>query len=95
MFSGERMTPRPGEMAWTEDDVEYVLEWQRMQDAICPGCGQPREESFDPDYADAYVTHVRRCHACAAQARTVEEKHKTLSDTHGLYASVERDGHSH
>lgn len=83
------MTPRPGEPAWTEDDVEYVLEWQRMQDAICPGCGQPREESFSADYANSYIATVNRCHACATQGRAAAEKSKVLDDCHGLYTSVE------
>lgn len=82
------MTPRPGEPAWTEDDVEYVLEWQRMQDELCPGCGQPRTESFSADYADAYVATVQRCHACAEQARTAEAQGKAMDDTHGLYTFV-------
>lgn len=90
------MTPRPGEPAWTEDDLEYVLEWQRMQDALCSGCGQPRDESFDPDYADAYEPKVLRCHACATAGRAADLSRKTFDgDVHGLYTSVSKAAHLH
>lgn len=87
------MTPRPGEPAWTEDDIEYVLEWQRMQDALCSGCGQPRDESFSADYADAYVASMQRCHACAAKERKARDS-QSLDEPFGLYAAVSKE-HQH
>lgn len=88
------MTPRAGELAWTEDDIEYALEWQAMQDALCPGCGQPRDQSFDPANSEAYEASLRRCHACAESQRAVKSIRESGMEPEGLYASVARD-HSH
>lgn len=90
------MTPRPGELAWTEDDVEYALEWQAMQDAVCAGCGQPRDESFSPEFADAYVASLRRCHACAESQRAQKDARDGGMEPEGLYTSVQRETpHTH
>lgn len=44
----------------------------RWDDAICPGCGRPVTETFDPELQGAYEAHVITCHACAAREKAVK-----------------------
>lgn len=65
---GERPVPRPGvDPLLTDDDLDEILAWFAMKDDQCPGCGQPKSESFHPDNEQAYTSRRLRCHACAAR----------------------------
>lgn len=67
---GERMAPRPGiDPLFTDDDVEEILDYLAYKDSLCPGCGQPRHESFSEDFEDMYVGEIEVCHSCVAKAR--------------------------
>ncbi len=78
-------------MAWTDDDREYALAWQELQDETCPGCGQPRAESFHPDSDGAYEVRALRCHACSAKDdRSKDIVNNEDADTGGLYLTVKR-----
>src|SRR3546814_4207080 len=37
---------------WSEEDIAAALEWQSEQDAKCPGCGHPMDETLDPNGPD-------------------------------------------
>lgn len=56
-----RLTERDPE--WLVEDVESALLHQADEDAKCPGCGQPRRESFDG--AGRYEVEAHTCAACA------------------------------
>lgn len=68
-----------------------VLEWQREQDLLCPGCGHPRDETMDPEAQDRYDSKALRCFACAAKERAAEKftKHER-PNLAGLYFTVGR-----
>jgi predicted Fe-S protein YdhL (DUF1289 family) len=55
----------PGEPQWTDEDKLAALEWHARQKMLCPGCGRPRDESFDPSMEDHYEVTVLRCHSCS------------------------------
>jgi hypothetical protein len=75
---------------WTEDDVEYALEWQALNAASCPGCGEPKSESFDAANASAYDVHPLRCHACAAREETRDDYSDQGGSMAGLFLTVSR-----
>jgi hypothetical protein len=70
---GERPLPGPGELAWTDEDRDLALAYQDEQDATCPGCGHPLDESTNADNADAYDVTVSVCHGCAARERAAKD----------------------
>lgn len=74
--------PGPGEPLWLPEDTEAALAWAEAQADLCPGCGRPRDECFDPDGPD-YQATLLRCRAC-------EERDKKFTafdgDREGLYA---------
>ena len=80
--------PGPGGEAWIEDDVEYALAWKALGKDDCPGCGQPRSESFDDANHNAYDVHRLRCHACAAREADSKDFQDADGDTAGLYLTV-------
>lgn len=80
--------PGPGGEAWTEDDVEYALAWQRLARDECSGCGQPKSQSYDPANHDTYRVGVLRCHACAAREEKQREFQEAGGDTAGLTMTV-------
>jgi hypothetical protein len=88
LFVGERAVPGPGGEAWTEDDVEYALAWQAIAAENCPGCGQPKSESFDPANERAYDVTALVCHACAARTHRQASFEDADGDLAGLYMTV-------
>lgn len=40
------------------------------QESLCPGCGRPKNETFDPATDDKYDVTVLVCHACATIGNT-------------------------
>ncbi|WP_327703641.1 hypothetical protein OG530_19315 [Streptomyces decoyicus] len=57
----------PGEPQWTEEDTLLAVEWQRLQDALCGGCGHPLDESLDE--GNDYEVHRITCFACQVKER--------------------------
>lgn len=80
---------------WTEDDVEYALEWQAVTRDECPGCGQPRSQTYDAANAQAYHVAKRRCHACAEREAAEQEFNEAGGDTAGLHFMVRKVGGGH
>lgn len=89
-----RAWPKPGEPLFTEEDTLAVLEWQREQSLLCPGCGLPRDETMAKERQfDFYDARAVRCHACAARDRKARQFTKQDHDDAGLYfVAKEIDG---
>lgn len=81
----------PGEPQWLAEDTEAALGYLREQAMLCPGCGQPRDESMTPEAERAYRSRAMRCHACAAREREQQRFSKQAHEEGGLYFTVERD----
>jgi hypothetical protein len=64
----------PGEPRWTEEDTALAVEWQRLQQETCGGCGHLLEESLDE--ATEYEVRSLVCFACQAK----EQAEKALHD---------------
>jgi hypothetical protein len=75
---------------WLESDTEALLEWQREQALLCPGCGHPRDESMSKEAMDAYESKAMRCHACAARDRAHKKFTSQPHDDAGLYYTIGR-----
>jgi hypothetical protein len=59
--------PGPGERLWLDEDIEAALEWQAEQEAKCPGCGLPADETMSDDERIDYEAISRKCRACEAR----------------------------
>ncbi|WNI16612.1 hypothetical protein [Actinacidiphila sp. ITFR-21] len=83
--------PGPGESRWTPEDTALAVEWQRLRNETCGGCGQPLEQSLDT-YA-LYEVHDLVCHGC--EAKELREKamaENANSSTAGRKVSVSYAG---
>lgn len=82
----------PGEPLWLREDVVAALQHQADEDALCPGCRQPRVESFDT--AARYTVETHKCQSCAAQGQKswLAEKNrpKNASPQHGVFYTVSK-----
>lgn len=59
---------------WPAVDRALALALQMHEDGLCRGCGNPLDESADPDAVKAYEAHQPvRCHACTARSAKVEQ----------------------
>jgi hypothetical protein len=68
------------------------LQWQAEHDLTCHGCGHHRDESMNPDLADAWDVTSVRCFACEAKALAEgRARDGGPDDTHGLYFVAQRD----
>jgi hypothetical protein len=73
VFRGQR---KPGKK-WLQSDVILNRALDLYEDSLCPECGQPRAETFDPLHdgdnpyrtAEYIVGAPLRDHACTALAR--------------------------
>lgn len=88
------MTETRTDPEFLPDDTEAVLEWQREQALLCPGCGLPRDETMSKEASDAYKARSLRCHACATRGRKAASV-QDQKGTEGLYFTVERIDHNH
>ncbi|MGA5629794.1 hypothetical protein ACPCTH_33500 [Streptomyces cellulosae] len=84
VFMGRQV--KPGQAEWTEEDTALAVEWQRMQDEKCRGCGQPVTESLDD--AGGYETELVRCFACQALEERRAELAKEERPLHGVKTVV-------
>ncbi|MEU9400538.1 hypothetical protein [Streptomyces sp. NPDC048242] len=65
MFMGRVRVP--GEAEWTQEDTLLAIEWQRLQDETCRGCGHLLAESLDE--ANEYEPQRITCFACQVKER--------------------------
>lgn len=80
---GLRPAPVPGvDPLFTEKDAEEILAYLEWQDSLCPGCGHPKHESFDPANEYAYRGLALNCHACGAKRRA----ERKASDDPAVYS---------
>lgn len=89
----------PGEPEWLPEDTTAALEWADWKETLCPGCGNPRHESFDPERATHYEAVPLNCYACAARDAEQREAVNAKSSNRfgdaafdGLYVSVVERG---
>lgn len=73
---------QPDEPLWTDEDRVKALEWLTRQKLQCPGCGRPKDESFDPEMEDQYDVTELQCHACAQQQQVAFNR---TGRTYGRY----------
>jgi hypothetical protein len=78
------------ESPWTEEDVSLALAWQAEQRLLCPGCGQPRDESVGKHAFEAYTATARTCHACAELDHAESKARRELTDSAGLHFELQR-----
>lgn len=82
---GERPAPQPGkDLLFTDEDVIEILDRIADERLLCPGCGEPRAESFAVENEYAYEAVALECHACAPKQR-VGRSHAGMD---GLYTFV-------
>lgn len=60
-----RPLPAPGEPLWLDEDTELALQYLAELKLKCSGCGNPRDESMDPDLAHVWASGSAVCYACA------------------------------
>jgi hypothetical protein len=77
---------------WTDDDIAAALAWTDADRGNCAGCGLPREETFDPERANAYDAEAIACHACAARDRAARDFNQKNGDTSGVYWRITERG---
>jgi len=79
---------RGAEPSWTFVDRVLAVAAVIADDLRCPGCGQPKHESWNPDSEGYYEAHDAVCQGCAKLHRANEgekeyrpEKKTWLIDT--------------
>lgn len=60
-----RPWPAAGEPLWLPEDTELALAYQAEAKLRCSGCGNPRDESMNPEMAHVWKSHSSVCYACA------------------------------
>lgn len=72
------------------------MEWIEYLNLLCPGCGHPRDESFDPANEDHYDAKPFTCHACHARDRKAwnreQNRDPKAPPDHGVYWAISHDG---
>ena len=84
---------------WLDDDYETAAMWQTEQDLKCPGCSQPKDETwvFDPelqsDQEARFRAVLRKCVACAhLDYRRDQHANDGFADRNGIWPTLERTG---
>jgi hypothetical protein len=54
---------------WTHEDRVLAVAHVMAGDLICPDCGQPKHESFNPDSEGWYTVKEEICNGCLAISR--------------------------
>lgn len=54
---------------WTVTDRVLAVALTLSKDLLCPGCGQPKHESWNPDSEGYFDVKEADCQACAALDR--------------------------
>lgn len=70
---------------WSDEDVQAALAWQADEESRCPGCGLPRDETFDIERANAWDAEPMACNACLARDRAARAYHEKHGEQLGLY----------
>lgn len=75
---------------WLDEDREWALAWQDHQRDLCGGCGHSLTVTTAPSSQFGYAGEVVRCHACAAQQRTLRAFTDGDGDTAGALVAMTR-----
>lgn len=66
---------------WTDDDLEWALDWHRDRRLRCGGCGFRLDETTDPDrHFNEWDAKTVECKACAQGERERNRQIETSSD---------------
>ena len=76
----------PGDPVWLDEDRAYVLAWQAHRRDTCTGCGHSLTTSTAKENQLGYDAEVVRCHACAAQQRTLTKFADDGGERPGCYS---------
>ncbi|MER8083849.1 hypothetical protein ABTZ57_01470 [Streptomyces sp. NPDC094048] len=74
----------PGEPEWTQEDTLLAVEWQRLADETCGGCGHLLSESLDE--ANEYEPRRITCFGCQAK----EKAEKAAAEREGADLSGQK-----
>lgn len=87
---------RPGDRVSQRDRLAAEA-LQELEDGLCPGCGQPRDEAWsadfdkgNPDRKGYYDPAEWRCHSCTAlaAAHDARDHGKDIAGGRGLYSTT-------
>jgi hypothetical protein len=87
-YCASRAIPHSQFLAWSDDDQDKALAWQRVQMLACPHCG-----TFDDQWVDEQgrridpppfepVAHM--CHGCADKAAFADDLREDRSSMNGI-----------
>lgn len=62
----------PSNGEWSIVDRTLALAHTLAADMVCPGCGQPKHEAYNPDAEGYYTVQEATCQGCAAAARDAD-----------------------
>lgn len=57
---------------WTLVDRLLAVAHVMAQDLLCPGCGQPKNEAYNPDSAGWYEIREAECNGCLKAAKDAD-----------------------
>lgn len=57
---------------WSTVDRLLAVAHVMAQDLLCPGCGQPKNEAFNPDSEGYYEVRDTVCNGCLAASRDAD-----------------------
>lgn len=77
---------------WLPEDITAAMEWQAWERLLCPGCGQPRDESMAHEkHGLTYTGEAVICHACEAKAISESDWREAGGSTAGVHFVARRD----
>jgi hypothetical protein len=56
---------KPGK--WSDRDLLLSMALTAYEESLCSGCGQPKDEAYNPDAEGWYEAHEVTCAGCKAQ----------------------------
>lgn len=73
---------------WLEEDLDAALEWHEWKGSLCPGCGNQRHDTLNPN-GPRYVADSLRCRACEARDHEAHSwREDRNADPAGIYFTV-------
>lgn len=67
---------------WTTADRTLAVALTLSKDLLCPGCGQPKHEAWNPDSEGWFDVKEAICQSCAALAHDGDSREKHDSARH-------------
>lgn len=74
--------------------MEAILAFQVLHDATCQGCGNPLDESMNPDNEGRFATKVLVCYGCRSreESATSDQESPTTNTAGRRYLALLNDG---